>query len=189
MAEIALLAAGTAVKAIGQIASGESADDDARAQAEFTRQTSEFETAQLKQAAQGERAAASSTAREKRRESRLLQSRQMAVAAASGGGVENPTVLNILEDTEARGEFLALTEFGKGENRARGLIDQSKATLAGGEARERLLRRRGRAAKTAGYIGAAGTVLSAASTFSDYMPSGGSTGGSVPMPDRNPRFG
>ena len=74
-------------------------------------------------------------------------------------------MLDLIEDTEARGELLAGIETFQGEDRARGLEDQADLRLATGRARARLLRQRGKAARTASFFNAAGTLLQGASTF------------------------
>jgi hypothetical protein len=84
-----------------------------------------YEAAQADTNAKQERASAQRAAIEQRRKARLVQSRQQAVAAASGAGVSDPTVVDIMGDTEAEGEYRALTELYQGEERARGLEDQA----------------------------------------------------------------
>ena len=83
-----------------------------------------------------------------------IQSRALALAAASGGGVTNPTVLNILADIQAEGEYRSLTQIFTGEDEARGM-----------EAQARSLRNTGSALARSGNLKAAGTILQGVSTW------------------------
>ena len=83
-----------------------------------------------------------------------IQSRALALAAASGAGVTNPTVLNILADIEAEGEYRSLTQLYTGEDEARGMEAQAKS-----------LRRTGSALARAGKIKAIATILSGVSEW------------------------
>lgn len=179
MAEIALLAAGTALTAGGQVAGGVQARQQAETQAANELAIADFEAQQLTASAQNERAVAAVAAKEKRREKELLISRQIAVAAASGAGVINPTVLDLIEDAEVRGEILAGTETFKGEQRARSILDRRDARTASASARARTLRKGGKAAFTQSLFKAAGTVLSGASAAAGAGAFGGSGAGST----------
>lgn len=75
-----------------------------------------------------ELAASQREAQEKRRESQLAQSRAIAIAAGSGAGVTNPTVVDILEDTAERGEYLAQTSLYGGKSRKAGYDDKAAAS-------------------------------------------------------------
>lgn len=145
MAQLAapLMIASTLVSAVGTIAAGNAADNAAQ-----------YEAEQLESRAGQERAAAQRRAIEQRRQARLVQSRQQAAAAASGAGASDPTVVDLMTGAEGEGEYRALLELYEGEERARG------ATVAAN-----VRRFEGKQAKTASYIGAAGTILGGASTF------------------------
>ena len=83
-----------------------------------------------------------------------IQSRALALAAASGAGVTNPTVLNIMADIQAEGEYRSLTQIFTGEDEARGMEAQAKS-----------LRNTGVALARAGDFTAASTILSGVSTW------------------------
>lgn len=148
MADLGMLAtiaglAGTAVSAVGTIAGGQAAADQA-----------EFKARQLEQQAQEERAAAQREAMKERRKEQLTQSRLQAVSAASGGGTTDPTVVGLASDIAGEGEQQALMQFALGENRARGREMQAEAS-----------RMSGQAAQTGSYFSAAGGLLSGGSSL------------------------
>jgi hypothetical protein len=115
--------ASTALKAAGTIAAGNDAMEGAR-----------YKDAQYRQAATESRAGAQRQSFEKKRESRLLQSRLQANAAASGGGAADGSIIKLGSEIAGRGEYLALTEMYKGENKARGYEDAGTAALMEGRA-------------------------------------------------------
>lgn len=133
-----LMIVGTLVQAAGTIAQGNAANAQAK-----------YEAKQLEQRAGQERAAAQREAIEKRRRSTLIQSRQQALAAASGAGATDPTVVDLIADTEAEGEYQALGQLFLGEERARGAEGQAAAR-----------RMEGRLAKRASRFGALSTIAS-----------------------------
>lgn len=85
-----------------------------------------IEAGRLKRLAGSERATSQRAAIEERRQARLMQSRARAVAASSGAGVDDPTVLNIMSDLEAEGEYRALTRMYEGETAAQSLDLEGK---------------------------------------------------------------
>lgn len=113
---MALSAVGTVVNTLGTIAQG----NQAKAQGIAAQNAANFRAAQLEQQAGQERAAAQRNAIEERRQARLAMSRGLAVAAASGGGALDPTVVNLLGDVQAEGDYRALMRLYQGEERARG---------------------------------------------------------------------
>lgn len=64
-------------------------------------------------------AAAQRSAAEERRVARIKESRAVAVAAHGGGSVDDPTVIDIIGDIGAEGEYRALTHMYEGNQRAR----------------------------------------------------------------------
>ena len=84
---------------------------------------------QLKQAGREAQGAAAVDMREHFRQAALLQSTVTARAAASGAGASNPTVLNIMQDIEARATELASMENTRGLREARGYNRQAAATI------------------------------------------------------------
>lgn len=114
---------------------------------------SKFEAAQLKAQADQEIGLAGEKAAEKAREAKLANSRNLAVAAASGAGAADPTVLQIMGDVEAQGIHNSLTEMFKGQTRRADLLSEANARKFAGKN-----------AQTAGYLGAAGTLVEGIST-------------------------
>lgn len=139
MAGIAAVAslAGTAISAIGTIAAGKAQRKDA-----------EFQAQQLDIRAKQEHAAAQREAEDVRRRKELVLSRQQVVSAASGMGADDPSVIEIAADTAGYGRY------------------QEMSALAAGEARRKQneyaaysARTTGKAAQTASYYSAAGTII------------------------------
>lgn len=151
---------GSAVSAIGAIATGSAQSAALKAQA----------AAEERQASE-ERAASQREAIVRAREARLLMSRQQAVAAASGGGATDPTVLQIMGDTAAQGDFNTQSALYEGEARGRSLEDQAAIN-----------RMQARQAKIAGFISAGSTMLSGISSFSSGWAKrkSGFTGSAMP---------
>lgn len=153
--------AGGALSAAGTLIGG-SAAADAGASAQKAQY---FKATQEDMAAQESRAAAQRVALDKGRETTLLQSKLQARAAASGGGASDPGVLDLAGDIAGRGEYEALTEMYKGENRARGLEDTAIGSRLTGDA----AKAEGEAKRSASYLSAAGTLIgSAGSAFRTY---------------------
>jgi len=78
-----------------------------------------------------------------------MESRAIAVAAASGAGVDDPTIVNLIGDLNAEGEYRVMSRLYVGEDEAEGLRQQSYAAT-----------REGEAALNAGYVGAVKSVMS-----------------------------
>jgi len=104
----------------------------------------------LRENADATRAVSQRAAAEEKRNKELAYSRGLAVAAASGGGVDDPTVVNILSDINAEGQYRILSRLYSGESAA--LDMESQASI---------IQKEGRAARTAGKLKAASTLLSA----------------------------
>jgi hypothetical protein len=142
-----LMAAGAAVSAGGSIIGANSEAKELRKQA-----------AQLEAQAGSDRASSQRAAAEERRRGRYTSSRALALAAASGGGADDPSIINNLADIEGEAEYRALTAMYEGETEAQGKEAQAKAN-----------RRGARATKKAGFLKAAGTILSAGSSIADRV--------------------
>jgi leucyl aminopeptidase (aminopeptidase T) len=142
---IGLAVAGTALSAGGSILS---ADSEAK---EMRREATQLETQ-----AGLERASSHRAAMEERRQARLAASRGLTVAAASGASVDDPTVVNILSRIEGEGEYRALSALYEGDQTALGMEAEAAAK-----------RRGAKSTKTAGYIKAGSTILSAGSSMYD----------------------
>jgi hypothetical protein len=115
-----LSAAGTAASVGGTVLEGLSA----QAQSKADVAAAQYARKEAQKKANEELAAAGREAQEKRAEGERLRSRQVAVAAASGGGTKNPTILDILADTDARTDYLTSSIMYGGKSRAAGYIDQ-----------------------------------------------------------------
>lgn len=118
------------------------------------RKAKKAEAKQLKRRAGLTRATAQRLGAEERREARYVMSAARARAAAGGGGVSDPTVVNILADIEARGEYNALVRNWEGEEEAIGL--ESAAKIA---------KREGKAAEIAGWTRGIATIMESAQGF------------------------
>lgn len=129
---------GTGISAIGQIQAGRQQEAAA-----------EFQAKQMDQQAKDKMAVATRDAEQEAKKKDALLSRQTAVAASSGAGVQNQSVLQLLEDTEAQGAYNVASTIYGGQQEAAGLRNQAAATRA-----------EGKAAKTGAYLGAAGTLAS-----------------------------
>jgi len=109
--------------------------------------------------AQEERAAAQREAVRRGKEAAFVLSRQQALSAASGGGTADPTVLNLMAGTATEGAYQSQVAVYEGEQRGRGLEYQAAIS-----------RMQGRAARRAGFIDAASSVLGGISSFARYRP-------------------
>lgn len=183
MAEsLSYAAAATAV--VGTLVSGSMAASQAKYEGKSQQQVANWQAKQLEQRAGQERAVSQRQSVEERRKAKLAQSRAMAVAAASGGGTDG-SVASIMSRLQADGEFNAATAHYEGEEAARGLETQADATrLEGGMARS-AGDYAARAYKRSSYISAAGTALSAGSSFyTKYWPEDAEAPTAAPANDR-----
>jgi hypothetical protein len=132
----ALLGLSTAATAAGTLAAGAAADSSGK-----------FKAQQDLMAAQESRASSQRQSIEKRRDADLTISKLRAQAGA--GATTDPGIEKLGEEISARGEYQALMETYKGENRARGLQDDAAASIMEGKSK-----------KNASYLSAAGTLAS-----------------------------
>lgn len=164
--------AGSAVSAMGTIAGGDAAADAGMRQ----QQAYEYRAKQEEQAAQESRAVSQRAALDKRRQGDLLLSTLRARGAAGGSNVASGDILDTAGEIGGRGEYEALFDMYRGENRARGLIDSAAGSRMTGEA----ARAEGEAKKRASRMAAIGTIIggvgSAASNFGGKLPSAGAGG-------------
>lgn len=143
---------GTGMQAAGQLQSGKAAANTGLAQ----QKASEFEAQQLEQNAGQAQAANQRSAIEELRKSMLLQSRAIAVAAASGGGALDPTVMALVGNLSKEGQLAAETQIYGGDERARAMRNQAKASRYEGAQRAEA----GRVAERASKVSAGSTILS-----------------------------
>lgn len=144
MAQLAFVAA-TGLGIYGQKKAGDAAEDAGRATA-----------IELERRAKARRAVGTREAAEERRNAEFAYSRALAVAAASGGGVQNPTVIKLLADLQAEGDYRVLSRLYTAEEEAQGTDFRSDVALREGRARKKLSR-----------YGMASTALSSAATFAE----------------------
>lgn len=104
----------------------------------------------LHDAANRKMAATTAKMEEERRLKEHMEGRALAVAAASGAGIDDPTMVNLIGDLNAEGEYRILSALYVGQDEAEGLRQQSMNAF-----------REGQYALQAGYMNAAKTVMSA----------------------------
>ncbi len=143
---------GTGIQAAGQIQSGRSA----RKVGESQQRAAEFEAQQLDTNAEQTQAVSQRAAMEEQRKSMALQSRAIAIAAASGGGALDPTVMALVGNLSKEGQLAAETQIYGGEERARAMRNQAKASRYEGAQRAEA----GRIAERASKVSAGSTILS-----------------------------
>ncbi|WP_447867236.1 hypothetical protein [Rahnella bonaserana] len=142
-----MMIAGSVVGAAGQAQQGAAA----KAQADS-------EASQLNAQAKTSQAQGQIQAMEDRRQARLAESRALAVGAASGADANSTSLVRNISDMEGQGELNALTSLWNGDDQARQLRNQSRATSASGAA-----------TKKAANIGAMSSLLqSGGSLYQKY---------------------
>lgn len=114
------------------------------------KKSADSEAAQLARRAAARRAESGFAAREERRQARLDQSRARALIAAGGGNMADKTIIDRMGDLHAEGEIGALSRLYEGTEESEGLLDAAANR-----------RREGKAARSAGFMRGASTVLSA----------------------------
>jgi hypothetical protein len=95
------------------------------AQGQAAQRAADYNAKMLERKAAEERAIAGRKAEERRTEMERVISKQVAGAAASGAGF-GPSLLDVIGDTAARGEYQAQGEMYSGEAAARDLKDRAK---------------------------------------------------------------
>jgi hypothetical protein len=133
---------GALISGVGALAEGAAAKNSA-----------DFEADQLRKKGDEEFASSQRDAAQSRKEAQLANSRAQALAAASGGGAgsDAPTILKIMSDTAAKGEYNAQTQMYGGLSRRAGMLDQAAGRRASGKA-----------SFLGGALGAAGSFAKAA---------------------------
>jgi hypothetical protein len=127
-----------------------------------------YEADQLDQQAGQERAAAQRQAMDSRRQERIIQSNLQAAAAASGGGATDPTIGRLSSDIAVEGQYRALSDLFRGEERARGLENQANARRYEGDIGYTAGRVRQRAGRNAAQASIIGGIGQGASLYSKY---------------------
>jgi len=158
--------ASTALSAMSSIQQGYAADANAKSQQNML--NARAQQSEMKAVEEG--ALAQQRAKESRRQAMLKSSRAQAISAASGGGSFDPSIVNLMGDIAAEGEYNAGIDMYEGDVAADDL--RYSAELNRYEGRE--ARRAGKAAKRAGFMKAASTVLKSGSSLQSKYGSGGS---------------
>lgn len=124
-------------------------------------------------------------AAEARRQAGLVESRILAVAAAGGGGASDPTIINLISKTSARGAYNSAVALYQGEDQARSMRMAAAAKNYEGQMAEEA-----GYMKAQGYRTASTTALlkGAGSLFNKYgFGNDSKTGGnSAPVRDSAP---
>lgn len=185
-----MMVGGTILQAAGQISQGNAADANAKAQQEQL----EYQAKVREINAGQERAAAQRRAIEERRQGDLASSRARAVAAAGGGDTFDPSVIDILGDLDAEGQYYSDIAMYEGEERARDL--ESGAALNRHEGQ--MARSAGKQAKKQSRFAAASTIMKGGAdtmaskygdTFADGSPRTTDIGGGDTIHWKTGRYG
>lgn len=132
--------------------------------------------------AKQEQAVAQRKAYEHRKDAELRASRAIAVAAATGGTAQEKSVLELLGDISARGEYNALTETYQGDMKARDINYEAEIT-----------QEKGRSARRAANMQAVGTLFSTAASMAGGFKTAGLTASKTmtdkPWESPNMKFG
>jgi len=142
---------GTGLQAGGDILSGFAQ----YSQGKLARSIGRMRRASSDQAAKQVVASAQRVALEDKRQAELIASRAVAVAAAGGGGVNDPTVINLLEDIEAEGAYRAAVAMYEGESQADKIRYEGQLEEIAGESAYD----QGQLALFGGFLSAGGRVL------------------------------
>lgn len=156
MAQAAVVV-GAGLKAIGSIAGGRAEEKNAKDHA-----------AALRMQRNVVQVAAQRDASAYRRSANRAVSAGVAAVGTSGTARDSVTTLNALADIAAQGEAAALDRLWAGDMEVKMIDKERSATL-----------RSGRAAKMAGFLGAAGSIVSGVSAWQSIYGGGGS---SIPQP-------
>jgi len=144
----ALTVVGSLVGGVGAIASGAAQSSALKAQADAA-----------ERAGHEQAAAAQREALQRQKEAKLVLSRQQAVAAASGGSATDTTVLKLMGDTAAQGQY-----------NSQSAIYEGKAAEAAAKDQAAIDRMQARSARVSGFIDAGGTLLSGLNSYLRYKP-------------------
>lgn len=124
-------------------------------QAKVSKQTGQYNAAEMERAAAEERAAGTRKAAERREQTERVLSRQRAVAAASGAGASGTEGYgDLVEDTASRGKYLSDLDLAMGESAATGLEQKAAISRARGDAEAASYRSKGYAAIADGVTSA-----------------------------------
>ena len=164
-AALAAMAVGTVLNAAGQVQSGQAA----RAAGIAQQQAADYQAQELTQQAGQTRAVAEQASINQRTNAAYVLSKVRANAAASGSATD-PTAVDVAGQVGARGEYNALSEIYTGEEKARGLENQSALDIYTGQQEAEA----GKYKQQAANLGALSSVLSGGGNLaSKYGDAGG----------------
>lgn len=163
-----LIAASTAVSAAGAISAGQAAAAQANAQNEAQK----YNAIMKEQNAQLARQQAGVREDQMRRGQRQLLGQQSAALAQAGIGVGTGSALDIEEQSAYRAELDSLTLRYEGELQAQGLLAGAEQDRFQGE----IMAARGASERTASYMSAGASILSAGAQYGAMRGGGGSIG-------------
>lgn len=121
---------GALVPAAGAVASIQ----QGKSEAKHARRVAEYEAKELEKEGARQRSERQRVALNERERAERVMSRQTAVAANSGAGVYNPTVLDLMADVAAEGDYRQGVALAQGESALRGYQDKAALRRASGEA-------------------------------------------------------
>lgn len=152
-AALPILIASTAVSAVGAISQGQSAKAAADSQA----QAMEYNAAADRARAVQTRQMGGIQEDEQRRNARAIIGKQIAASAGAGAGLNADLLRSSIFNMEADTQSIRYDT----ELKAAGLNDQAAVSMANAST----TRNQGKAAETAGYLNAAGTLLNAGTSY------------------------
>ena len=158
-----MIAASTAMSAVGAMQQGAAAAAQGRAQ----QQAQQYNAAIKEQQATLARQQAGARQQQQRRGARQLLGQQRAALAQAGIGMGG-SALDIEEQSAVRAELDSLTIAYEGELQAQGLLAAAKQDLYYGE----VAAARGKNAQTASYFSAGASILSGAASYGMYSGGG-----------------
>ena len=158
-----MIAASTAMSAVGAMQQGAAAAAQGRAQ----QQAQQYNAAIKEQQATLARQQAGARQQQQRRGARQLLGQQRAALAQAGIGLGG-SALDIEEQSAAMAELDSLTIAYEGELQAQGLLAAAKQDLYYGE----VAAVRGKNAQTASYFSAGASILSGAASYGMYSGGG-----------------
>ncbi len=167
---IGALVAGTAIQAYGQYQAGKAADQQSKAEAAWHNYNAQV----AKREAEAEREATRAQATQQAKKAKAFQARQFSLIGASGVNIEGSPLL-VVEDTAEQLKLEEIDILKHGARRASFYESQSILdTFSAGATRSR-----GSAARSAGRMGAFGSILTGAASaglvagrFSGTSPAG-----------------
>ncbi len=156
----ALIIASTAMQAVGAIQQANAASASYKSQ----QQAADYNATVLEQNAGVERSQANAREEAQRREARRILGSQRAAFSQAGTGLSG-SAADVMAQSATDAELDALTLRYEGDMRSRGMMAQAEGERYHG----RVASANASSAKTAGYLSAAGSILSGAGNYAGYQ--------------------